>query len=494
MATKGRFSRRGLIRSIACGAGALAATSILAACAQPAPATPTSAPAPPKPAAAEPTKPVAEPTKPVAATPQPTTAPAPTPAPAAKPAVSAKAPVTIQVTGWYVAGEQLKQLYSTFEAKHPNTKIEHVSYAGIDHMQFLVPRTQSPQPPDCMNTCPANFLPMSYGGALENLDPYVKTDSKALELDQWEKWMLEEYSSVAFPELKPGTYGVPTKFWYWPFYFNRKMFQEAGLELPKKGWTIEEFHELARKLTKPEKKQFGFAQPARDMTQYSWMWRFGGEVITPDKTKVLIDSEECIQAMEFIQKMMVEEKLMPRPDMMAAEAGGMNFDTGRVAMALDGSWKAGGSPFNEDWKKLDWMIGWPPKGKREAIMIEHGGLSMFKVSKHKDEAWEFIRFSAGPDGQAFAAEVVGDVVANARVWKEKGFIKVRPDAREVAIQVRLDPAVRPVPLWFRPKYTSAYVAGQEMAALWTGEAKARTLLPDLARRVNEALAQPPTIG
>lgn len=480
--------RRAFIGSCLGAAGALAATSIIAACGQVAPATPAAT----APAAAAP-QPTAAPAAPAAPAPTavavaPTTQvnAAATPQPAAGTAV-----VKLGVTAWYPADEQLKQFYAAFEAKNPKVRINHIAYTGDDQVQFLVHRVEAPDPPDVDWTSPEHFLGLAYAGAYENVDARIKQNAQALEADQWEKWFAVEFSSAAYPELKPGTYAVPARFWYWPFYFNRALFKDAGLELPKKGWTVEEFRDLAKKLTKPEKRQYGFSDVPRNTTNFSWMWRFGSDVINQDKTKVSIGSPGAIQATDLLQQMMLQDKSIPRPEQMNRDQGDLNFNSGRVAMALDGSWNAGGSPYNEDWKKLDWMVGYPPKSKAEAIMMESGGLSMFKVARYKDEAWQFMQFTAGPEGQSLLAQN-GEVVGNARVWKEKGFVGVRPDARAAALEIRLDPSVRPEPLWFRPNYSPTIVGGRLMDPLWSGDAKAQTLLPDLEKRVNDALAKPPT--
>ena len=41
-------------------------------------------------------------------------------------------------------------------------------------------------------------------------------------------------------------------------YYNKKMFDDAGIAYPSDGWTWTEFQEIAQKLTDKSKKQYGF--------------------------------------------------------------------------------------------------------------------------------------------------------------------------------------------------------------------------------------------
>ena len=57
-------------------------------------------------------------------------------------------------------------------------------------------------------------------------------------------------------------YGIPFKQELWCVYYNKDMFDAAGVEYPKVGWTWDEYVAIAKKLSDPKKGIYGsFMQP-----------------------------------------------------------------------------------------------------------------------------------------------------------------------------------------------------------------------------------------
>lgn len=68
-------------------------------------------------------------------------------------------------------------------------------------------------------------------------------------------------------------------------WYNKTMFDEAGVEYPSADWTWDDFREIAKKLTNPEKNQYGTAitPGAYQESWYSTIYAYGGEVLSEDK-------------------------------------------------------------------------------------------------------------------------------------------------------------------------------------------------------------------
>src|SRR5262245_45356647 len=249
-------SRRSLLRAATLAAAAAAGGQMLAACS--APAAPTAAPAKTEAKPAEAPKPAAaEPTKPAAAAPAPTTAAAPAQAapttaaaagastPAAKPAASGGQVVTLNFqhffTGVLWTGG-FQQLTEMFEKQNPNIKFGGAAVPYAEMMPKLITLAAGGQPPDGTSLDNERIQSVIYRGLIKELDPYIQSD-KSLNIDDFYKARLESY------QQKGKTYALPIDMGSGAIYYNKDMFDKAGLKYPDPKWTWNDVRELALKLT-----------------------------------------------------------------------------------------------------------------------------------------------------------------------------------------------------------------------------------------------------
>ena len=82
------------------------------------------------------------------------------------------------------------------------------------------------------------------------------------------------------------TYAIPKDYDTIALWYNRTLFDEAGLSYPDETWTWETLAENAQKLTNSEKGQYGFVSPAvfNQDGYYNYIYTMGGRVLSEDKT------------------------------------------------------------------------------------------------------------------------------------------------------------------------------------------------------------------
>lgn len=143
-------------------------------------------------------------------------------------------------------------------------------------------------------------------------------------------------------------YGVPLNASANAIWFNKDLFDKAGIPYPKGRMTWEELIDLAGRLTirdpngKP--KQFGFYSGFNS-------WRdiaagYGARKFTPDGTRCVIDSEESIASLQFTYDLIFRYRITPTPveEQTLSAPGGWGsghitqFMGGRLAMAIGGRW------------------------------------------------------------------------------------------------------------------------------------------------------------
>ena len=130
-------------------------------------------------------------------------------------------------------------------------------------------------------------------------------------------------------------------------WYNKDLFDAAGVPYPSKGWTWEDFIAVAQRLTKRDSHgrviQVGFIG--------YWDWQsilpqYDAPIYTPEGTRCVLDSPQAAEAMQFMQDLIYKYQVMPTPteeDAMAGSGGWGSgtidfFGAGRGAMALGGRW------------------------------------------------------------------------------------------------------------------------------------------------------------
>ncbi|OOC58586.1 ABC transporter substrate-binding protein [Paenibacillus ihbetae] len=290
---------------------------------------------------------------------------------------------TLRFATWDT-GDALKieqDIAKKFEESHPGTKVQVEAYAdGFD--QKLAAGFGAANPPDVMYMW--DFP--TYHQSLEPLDDYASKD-KDLNIDDFYQGLFN------YGKIGDKLYGIPAGFTTRVVYYNKKLFDEAGIAYPADGWTWTDFQDIAKRLTDPSKKQYGFGVRAENDTYdlQGLVWSNGGSFISEDGTMIegYMNSKETAEAIQMLGDMLKNGT--------AVLAGGKGqqsgediFKAGKIAMWESGIWPL--ESFREagidvGTVEMPAFPGKPVKG-----VLAESALSIAKDSKHKDLAWEFIKF------------------------------------------------------------------------------------------------------
>ncbi|MGJ7911906.1 ABC transporter substrate-binding protein [Neobacillus sp. LXY-1] len=299
-----------------------------------------------------------------------------------------KGNTTLRFATWDT-GEALKiqqQIAKKFEEKNPGVKVQVEPYGdGFD--QKLAASFGAKNPPDVMYMW--NFP--AYYDSLEPLDKYLEGDSE-LDLNDFYQGLFN-YSS-----MDGKTYGMPAGFTTRVVYYNKDLFDKANIPYPKDGWTWDEFKQIAKKLSDPAKKQYGFGVvPEPDTYDLQGLvWSNGGSFISKDgkKIKDVMNSPETVQAVSVLSELLKQKS--------AVLVGGKNqqsgddiFKAGKIAMWESGIWPLQGfkeAKINFGTVEVPSFEGKPSKG-----VIAASAISIAKDSKNKNLAYKFVKFYSSPE-------------------------------------------------------------------------------------------------
>ncbi len=133
-------------------------------------------------------------------------------------------------------------LIDAFEAKNPDIKIEMLDLGSADYSMML--QTQLSGGDDSIDIVTIKDIP-GYNNhvkanLLENLNPYIKksgVDTSA-------------YNGITDQlSVNGNLYAIPYSCSFWVIFYNKDLFDAAGVEYPTNDMTFEEYDALARKMT-----------------------------------------------------------------------------------------------------------------------------------------------------------------------------------------------------------------------------------------------------
>jgi multiple sugar transport system substrate-binding protein len=285
-----------------------------------------------------------------------------------------------------------------FNKQHPNTEVEFiVTPTSAEHAQKVLAMFAGGTPPDIVYLAASrDFQRTASQNVLLDLDQYIKRDNFRLD-----DFMPVSRQSSLYCNRQ---YGMPIHLSYDVVYYNKTMFQKAGLKTPNEyqaegKWNTDTLLDVGKTLSGGEGATRTFAITRRTGLHAvnAWIWTFGGEYLSEDmNTWLLTDDPKAVQALQFLVDMVRVHKISPADDDM--QGLGDMFLTGRVGMTIGGRFLI--SQLREI---KDFEIGMelPPAGPEGKLVTREGPVvvSIAKDSRQQDAAWNFGKFFASIEGQ-----------------------------------------------------------------------------------------------
>src|SRR5581483_6283976 len=189
-----------------------------------------------------------------------------------------------------------------------------IALHGASSSDAMVGRFRRDHPKRQFSLSPqANLIVAQHQGFIRNgvaraLDDFVARD-KVFDVKDFPEVSLKVYQANGKQYAFPYDHG-PHLLWY-----NRDLFQREGVKLPDSSWTMDDFAEAARKLTKPNGEQWGMAgfNPGGYPMQGTYLGGWGARYLNDEETEISVDSKEAIQALEFWVDLRLRRHYSPLP-------------------------------------------------------------------------------------------------------------------------------------------------------------------------------------
>lgn len=305
--------------------------------------------------------------------------------------------------------------------------------------------------------------------------------SVKLEMDKFPSEIRELY------QYEGKVYAIPKDVDTIALWYNKTLFDQAGLSYPDESWTWDDYYEAAVALTKEDGSQYGTAMSPTN-NQDGWMnivYSMGGRVISEDKKSSGFDDPATVAAMEYVDKLV--KNGMPAASTMAENANDVLFGSGKIAMLPLGSWMVAPMKGNEYIAANCAVAVLPKDGKTGRRVSIYNGLGWAVSAKtaNPEGAWQLIEWFGSKEGQTRQAELGVSMSAYEGVsdgWKNNTDVfDLQP-----YLDMRQDVEFRP--------YSSSTVTwenkiSEDLKEAWNGNVSMEEACANVAKDMNEILAQ-----
>ncbi|AWK52925.1 sugar ABC transporter substrate-binding protein [Clostridium beijerinckii] len=290
----------------------------------------------------------------------------------------------------------LRKMADEFEGKNPGIKIDIQVTGWNDYWTMLEAAATGGSLPDTFWMHSNEIYRYASNGMLMDLtDKIGKSDD--VKLSNYPEGLVKIYN------LNNKQYAIPKDYDTIGLWYNKTMFDKAGVPYPDETWNWDKLYEAAKKLTTGDGKQYGFLAPLHNQEgYYNFVYQNGGTIITDDKVSGY-DNPKTIEAMKYYVKF-TSEGLSPKIFDDAARAETMQ--NGLCAMGLFGSWNLSGFATNDYMTKNLNVTVLPSANDGKRASIFNGlGNAISTNTKHPEESWKWVQYLSSKEGQTKQAEL-----------------------------------------------------------------------------------------
>lgn len=363
----------------------------------------------------------------------------------------------------------MKKIATAFTASHPNVSVSVQLTPYNTYYTKLQVAATGGQAPDVFWLNGPNFQLYASNGMLAAL----KIDTSAYPA-----------ALVKLYQYNGKQFGVPKDFDTIGLWYNKKIFDAAGMKYPTAQWTWSDVQSAAKKLTNPTKGIYGLgAVPSGQENFYNTVYQAGGYIISPDHKRSGYADPKTIKGLKFWTDL-IQAHYSPTMQQMTDTPPLQMFESGKLAMFYGGDWNAVAFASNANTRNsVDVTV--MPAGEKRATVIHGLANVVFARTKYPEQAKEFAQFL----GSKQAAEIQGSsgIVIPAYNGTQEGWVKAFP---QYHLQSFLDELAYSVPFPIS-KNTAAWntLETDLLTKAWSGSEPVDQAAKELAAEMNQDLAK-----
>jgi len=330
---------------------------------------------------------------------------------------SAGSKVTLHFWEFSVGEELMRSLLDKFQKENPDVeiKLQQLSWDyGFDKIVLSVAANNAP------DVCElgTDWVP-KFSSSDVLLD--VTDDMSGIK-DKYLLWESVTYNNRL--------YGAPWLAGTRVLFYNRDLFFKAGLDPDKPPTTWDELIYAAKKIKGLGPNIYGFgifaAEPYAPWQEFlPFAWSNGGDILTPDMSKCILNSPQTLEAMNFYKSLKPYSLVERQPQV------NMLFAKGQVGMQISGFWNFTLIPRQNPGLNFGVAI-LPKPSKDKGFSAAFAGGEVFvitKNSKHPREAIKLVKFLMREENALEIVKVQHNIVPTYKASINNSYYQTHPNEK-----------------------------------------------------------------
>ena len=406
--------------------------------------------------------------------------------------------VTLVFSDWHLTEPHweasLIDAFETFGEAAPNINLEldYVSYGDKDTKYAT--EIAAGAGPDVIHLHAYSLRSFIERDFLYQLDPFIQEEGGQDFLEPWFPQTLE------LMQLEDSYYAIPGDFMSMALFYNKSLFEEAGLDPDKPPATWDEFLEYAQTLTRDRDGDgqidtwgfgtIGAISPGFELRFTPILFSHGGDYLNEDGTCSALNTPEAKEAFKYFAELFTVHEVIP-PGVTAQNPGTVREQMAneQIAMLLGSGWTAPiVDSINPDLNAFETLgvADVPVKAGADPEFITTAWLSAWAINpntEHPEQAWELVKFiTAKPQEQKWFEDAR---VTSARMDVSEEYEPLTTDkfAKAIAGQLPKAKFVPQIKEW--PQVIETINSAAQEA--FTGDKTPDEALEDAYDQINEIL-------
>jgi multiple sugar transport system substrate-binding protein len=357
-------------------------------------------------------------------------------------------------------------------------EVEHVFVTHADTISTYLTWGAAGMLPDAAMLSALHLHALVQRGMILNLGQFSADNNINYNFDRYFTNLLGAY------KYNDQIYALPSDMDLGLLWYNKNLFDEAGLDHPNPNWTWDDMRTNAMALARGE--GMGQIFGVNLASHFVYLWQNGTNTISEDRTRSLMNTPEAHEAFRFMLEM-VESGAAVNPNVTEPL-----FQNGMVGMSAgQGPWFAyyvlvlGEVDF-------EWGVTALPRGREKATTCFGSTFAVFESSPYHREAFDFITWFLTDEQQFIRAEQFSWFPPSYTVLQMPEFIdndEVMRMSRDQKNLVLAETNYGMAPIIVAAQAEINTIINRELSLVWAGERNLYDALEQIVSEVDPLLQE-----
>ena len=336
-----------------------------------------------------------------------------------------------------------RELIDAFQAAEPGVTVEFIETSDRDDLiARLSTAFAGGAPPDLFLMNYRFYGQFAVKGVLESMEPYLDS-SDVFRADEFYPQAMEAF------QVDGEQICMPQNISSLVAYYNKDLFDEAGLSYPDDGWTWADFLRMAKALTVDVDgdgvtDRYGVGMDPEVIRLAPFIWSSGAELVDDetDPTRFAVDTPTAIKAMQDFFDLYAVHGVAPGDEELESEDTETRFLNGTLGMVFS---SRRDTPSFRTITDFGWDVAALPRHAQPSGILQSDAYCLTTASENKDTAWRFVEFALGPEGARIVAASGRTVPSLIEVANSEAFLDPTQDPANSRVFLDTIPVIRRVP-------------------------------------------------